>query len=110
MLENKIFEIRDRMTFIPALCTKMAPTIHTAEREEKLMRHSGYGFGVPMIILTMLNDTKRTSYNAFSWGDRTMHNAHLYINEHFNELETGAVVDVEYILGETDKPKTPEAI
>ncbi len=39
-----------------------------------------------------------------------MHEAHLYINEHFDEMDNGAVVDVEYILGETDKPKKNKII
>jgi len=34
--------------------------------------------------------------------------AHEYIEKCFDELESGAVVDVEYILGETNKMKQSE--
>lgn len=110
MLENKIFEVRDRATFIPVLCTKMAPGEGEAfeERERKLLRRAGYGFDYPLVLMTMLTNAKDTSYDPYSWGDRTLHEAHAYIAEHFDELETGAVVDVEYILGEKPTPKAPE--
>ena len=112
MLENKIFEIRDRATFIPVLCTKMAPgrvgetTISGATQETKLLRATGYGFDFPLILMSALvRPDSATNYDPFKWGDRTMHTAHVYIAEHYDELETGAVVDVEYILGETKAPK-----
>ena len=41
---------------------------------------------------------------------RTMIVAHKFIKEHFDELETGDVIDVEYILGETDTQKMSERI
>ena len=114
MLENKIFEVRDRATFMPVLCTKMAPgcvgetSVEGAARETKLLRKAGYGFDYPLITLTYLVDPSRSNYDPYKWGDRTLHTAHIYIAEHFDEMETGAVVDVEYILGEKPEPKTPE--
>ena len=41
---------------------------------------------------------------------RTIRKAHFYIIEHWNELRDGDVVDVEFILGERDKPKIAERI
>jgi len=34
--------------------------------------------------------------------------AHAYIEKNFHNLNSGDVIDVEFILGETDKPKTSE--
>jgi len=37
-----------------------------------------------------------------------MLNAHKYIKEHWDELRSGSVVDVEFILGESKEPKASE--
>jgi len=43
------------------------------------------------------------------WGtERTKLISHKYICEHWDELKSGDVVDVEYILGIRDEPKTSE--
>ena len=34
--------------------------------------------------------------------------AHQHIIENFDEIEHGGLVDVEFILGETEEPKTSE--
>ena len=39
---------------------------------------------------------------------RTMQVAHLYIEEHFAKLNSGDVVDVEFIMGLTKQPKISE--
>lgn len=38
-----------------------------------------------------------------------MHEAHKYIQQHWDELQSGEVVDVEYILGETTVKKESDA-
>lgn len=50
----------------------------------------------------------RAHYDPYDWGDRTWQVAHDYIARHWDELVDGAVVDVEYVLGETAEPKHPE--
>jgi len=101
----KCFEVRDRMTFIPvcAVSTKAgnAGQLH-------LLRRSGYMAG-DTIILINLNDA-RAQNDAYAWGGRTMPIAHEYIQQHFDELADGAVVDVEFILGETLTRKEPEGL
>ncbi len=53
----------------------------------------------------------RSTCDPFEWGDnRTRLFAHKYIAEHFDELPSGAVVDVEFILGESAAPKLSEAV
>jgi hypothetical protein len=39
---------------------------------------------------------------------RTWNTAHHYIIEHWRELESGAVVDVQFVLGKTNTPKTTD--
>ena len=53
---------------------------------------------------------RNATYDPFAWGSdtRTYQVAHQYIIDHFDELESGAVVDVEFILKETTEPKKSE--
>ena len=34
--------------------------------------------------------------------------AHRYVNQHFDDLEPGAVLDVDYIEGRREKPRKPD--
>lgn len=93
------------------------------ERERYLLRRAGYGYerpsvanppGETYVMLTSLNKGAST-YNPYDWvhekltpRGRTMHEAHKYIIAHWDELESGAVIDLEFILGETEAPKTSE--
>lgn len=106
----KLFEIRDRGTYIAAIAIQLASR---NEAERFMLSRSGYGKHPKdhsrYIMLARLEGGKIT-YDAFAWGDtRTMPAAHNYINQHWDELLTGSVIDVEYILGETKEPKVSEA-
>jgi hypothetical protein len=39
-----------------------------------------------------------------------MYTAHKYLQENWDSVQNGQVLDVEYILGETDSPKISERI
>lgn len=106
-MQTKLFEVRDRATFIPVMATMMIPTDN---RERYLLRRAGYGFEYPLVVVTMLNRVEETHYGPFRWDDgtRTMREAHKYIEGHFDELKSGEVIDVEYILGESNKKKASE--
>ena len=117
-MDTKLFEVRDRATFLPVIATLMvaepsntamfADTIESRNAEAFLLRRSGYGED-PLVLLTRLEgDGRPANYDPFSWGDRTMHVAHLYISANWDRLRSGDVVDVEYILAETPVPKTTE--
>lgn len=97
--EVKLFEIRDRGTFISAMA------IQVSGADGYLMRRAG--FESPMVYLVALA-TERCCYDPYNWGNRTMQTAHLFIAEHFNTLTDGEVVDVEFILGESHMPKMSE--
>jgi hypothetical protein len=44
------------------------------------------------------------------WKSHTMTTAHVWLAEHFEAVEDGAVVDVQFIRGETGAPKVSERI
>jgi len=108
-MEVKTFEILDRATFIPAMGIKMKDPDNL--RNKYLLKRAGYGQGVQdrtLIFLTRMNEHSIGNYDPYQWPNRTMHEAHKYIEHHWNSLKTGSVIDVELILGETDKPKVSE--
>lgn len=112
----KAIEIRDKGTFIPALAVKMVPhsyeeATNQYEHERYLLRRAGYAFENPCVMLCRMDangGARQASYDPYDWGDRTFPVAHQYIIDHFDELESGAVVDVEFILKETAEPKKSE--
>ena len=97
----KLIEIRDRATFIAAMA------IRVSGEDGWLMRRAG--FQSPMVYLVALA-TERACYDPYNWGNRTMANAHHHISEHWDELKSGDVVDVEFIRGETTEKKVSEQI
>lgn len=76
-----------------------------------LLRRSGYSLmsPVPTVIVTRLGDSK-SRYCYHDWNDRTMEVAHKYIEKNFSILQSGQVIDVEFILGETKFPKISERL
>jgi hypothetical protein len=102
----KALEIRDKGTFVPALAVDINPE---NDGQRYLMRRVGYPCnGQPNVVLTKLAGEGRATNDPYEWRDRTFANAHNYIIEHWDELEDGDVVDVEFILGETSAPKASE--
>lgn len=108
----KLFEIRDRGTFIPVAAFKFDPQ---SEAERHLLACAGYG-QVPLqqreyVLLCQIDGGGgRVCSDPFDWpGEaRTLPAAHAYIQEHWDALQSGEVVDVEFILGETTHPKPPQ--
>jgi hypothetical protein len=114
-METKLIEVRDRGTFIPCIAVKLS-SLDVAEHF--LMRRAGYA--AEQITPSPLNDTepyilfssllggRPLEYDAYAWGNRTMTSAHLHLIQHWDEITTGAVVDAEFILGESTQPKRSE--
>ena len=109
-MDAKIIEIRDEATFIAVLCVDMNPDIDDDFTQRYYLRREGYSCnGKPNILITRLSaDGAPATNDPYYWQGRTWPVAHHYILEHWAELENGSVVDVSYILGETDKPKISE--
>lgn len=109
-MQVKVFELRDRATFIPIIVTKI-PAMGVGENEDVqyLLGRAGYRTNTS-IILTNLSYPEQSHADVYDWGCRTYSNAHRYIEENFDDLVDGQVIDVEYILGETKEPKLSERI
>ena len=105
MKEVKLFEVRDKATFMPVMGVRVSGD------GDPLLRRAGFGPD-PLVILVPLEGAcgHRWQYNPYDWpgNERTIPEAHLYIQRHWDELPDGAVVDVEYILGETKMPQESE--
>ena len=99
-METKLLEIRDSATFIPVLA------ISISREDGYLARRAG--FGERCIQLVSFN-TNKTAYDPYDWGNRTLQTAHVYITEKWDDLKDDDVIDVEYILGETLRPKISES-
>lgn len=103
-MRTKVFEIRDRRTFIPAIAVKL---MVRDELDGYLLHRAGYRADDGRVLLARLVDGSGRT-DPYDWHNRTMKTAHCYIDQHFDELENGAVIDVEHILGETTQPKRSE--
>lgn len=107
----KLFELRDRFTFIPVMAIKL---VSESEQERFLLSKAGYGIGysdhLKYILLLRINgDHIVGSSDCYDHGGgRTMGEAHNFIYKNWNELTSGDVIDVEYILGETNQKKDSE--
>ena len=105
----KTFEIRDAATFIPVLAVKMEPG---NEQDRYLLSRAGYGITpecqAESVLLSSLDGGASVS-DPYDWGNRTRIQAHKYIKENFDKLESGSVVDVEFILGIAQAPKQSES-
>lgn len=101
-LPLKCFEIRDRATVISAFGIKM---ISQEPKRRFLLRHANFT-RQDLIYLTIIADRRGAKYPEEweKYESRTLVTAHRYIQQHFDELEDCAVIDVEYILGEAEKP------
>lgn len=101
-MEQKLFEIRDTGTFIPVLVTRITAY------DGYLVRRAG--FMGEHYLVTKLN-TLETGYDIFThWDDaaRTMPVAHRHIENNWDNLKSGDVIDVEFLLGEASEPKVSE--
>lgn len=107
-MRQKLIEIRDRGTCITAIAIK---TKATTWFEEPFLQRGGWGPG--NVILVKCNGEAKACYDPFEWradGSRTMFEAHRYIEQHFGELQDFDIVDVPFILGETDTKVTSDII
>jgi hypothetical protein len=109
-MKTKIFELRDRATFIPILAIQIYPDNGL---QEYLILRCGYPITIEydyQVMITKLSGEGKASADPYFWGDRTFAVAHNYIYENFNDLNDGDVIDVEFILGETKEKKISERI
>jgi len=111
-MQVKLFEVRDRATLIPCFGVLLGrdgdEPMPVAEKF--LLRRAGFGYSGAHVLFGRLEGGE-CQYDAYGWGGdhgRTIAQAHRYVSEHWDELESGAVVDVEHVLGETAEAKRTE--
>jgi hypothetical protein len=113
-MEKKFLEIRDRGTWIPVLAFRfdLADTEMPGFRES--FWRAGFGKGPEdwyrYTFVMRFEGPSVVNYDPLEWGgsSRTMWHAHRIIEETWDQLQSGDVVDVEFSLGEKPTKKTPE--
>ena len=108
MITTKFFEIRDRGTFIPAMATMLSGSCGKNVEERYLLHRAGYG-GNCLLLTHMGTCESHCDVNDWTSG-RTMRKAYLHIYLNWDSLESGSVIDIEAILGETSTPKLSERL
>ncbi len=115
-MEIKLFEIRDTATFIPVMAVRLTPY---SREEMYLLGRAGYGQdaetqGRYVLLWRIAGEVHEATCDPYQWpgnpGVRTLPQAHQHIIDNWIELESGDVIDVEFILGETDAPKVSERV
>ena len=109
MIETKLFEVRDRATFIPVVAISCARGQPLNDEEDFLLGRSGYGRGVDCILLTRLSGGG-ANYDPYQWGNTPLQTAHSYIEANWKELISGEVIDCEVIRGESTVKKLSERV
>jgi len=109
-METKVFEIRDTDHFGVGLAIRLDTE---TEAERWLFARLGYGkdplLQEQYILMTFMNKPE-IQFDPFRWGDRTRKGAHQYVIRHWEELESGDVVDVRVHLGEANEPAQSERL
>ena len=109
-MESKLFEVRDAMTFIPVLGIRFGSN---GEAERFLLATCGYGrtnadqhVHVWVCVLTSVSWT----CEARDQKSNTLRLAHSHIAEHWDELQSGDVVDCRVLRGESSVPVNPQRL
>lgn len=109
----KTFELRDRATFVPVIAIKLQPT---NEADRYLLARSGYGKTkeeqAEYVLMAGLDGGLGNMVcDPHHWGDNhTRYVCHTYIIDNFDGLESGDVIDAEFIAGLSVKPKISERL
>lgn len=105
-MEIKMFEVRDRATYIPTMAIKFDGD--TTDAEEYMLHRAGYGTRNDRDYVYLINlETGKGTYDPFKWDGR-MIDAHLHIKDNFDNMGSGDVVDIEFIKGESRTKKVSE--
>lgn len=112
-METKIFEIRDRSTFIPVMGVRLHinPADAANDDEEWLLLRAGYARediekGTFILLITLSAGIGKAVCDPYDWGGNSLTPAHAFIAEHWAELQPGQVIDAEFIRGESTRPRT----
>lgn len=104
-MKVKLFEVRDVATFIPVAAFDCLP----ADTKERYLITQAGLLHEEFIFMVKLA-TGETHYDPNRWPSRTLKEAHKHVAADWRNLKSGAVIDVEYLLGETPKPKKSQRL
>jgi hypothetical protein len=106
----KVFEIRDAGTHISAGAFAIDTNDLPPGRPKQVLQRAGLADSGRAIVFGALTggEWRASSYDWSSTRARTMPAAHKHIEDNWDELESGALIDVEYLLGISDEPKETE--
>jgi len=108
--EVKTFEIRDSATKIPVMAVRVHMNLLTRPDFEQL-RDGGWAANEENVVYVMeIPSPVRAAFDPFDWNtrSRTFCDAHVYIKDQWDKLESGQVIDVEFINGEKETCKINE--
>jgi hypothetical protein len=105
----KILEVRDIATFIPVIAISMVGNTVRAYYLHTRCSYPRENTGRKMIAMLRVDNLEGHN-DPYDWPKGTLFEAHKYIQQHFDDLEDGDVVDVQYILGRSSRPKTSERL
>lgn len=106
-MQVKLIEVQDRATCIAALAIRPGMPLDEGQGGYDGMQLSFLlgkcGFdalhAANMVLFGRLEGGSFTA-DPYDWNDRTMQTAHAFIEEHWDTLVNGSIVDVRVILGE----------
>ena len=108
-MTTKILEIRDNFTRILAVAIQAKGD---TPAEKQALRACGYPEDGSSIILMDLNNNKASNdpYDPIWGANRTMRMALDYVIQHWDQINDGDLIDVEFLNGTRAEPKTPEVL
>ena len=118
-MQIKLFEIRDSATCISAIAIRpgMEGCAPDAEAQAQRRYHLGRTGYMPHhvegsrpVLLGDLNGRQKFCTDPYDWGNRTWAVAHAHIEEKFDELIDGQVIDVRVLAGEATTPAEPDRL
>jgi hypothetical protein len=99
----KLFEVRDRGTTIPAIGVDCS-SAEADGRDYLLLRRAGYGPDRCILFGPLAGgDFTYDPYEHKSL--RTIPAAHVYVEKEWDNLKSGDIIDVQFIVGETTTKK-----
>lgn len=105
-MEVKMLEIRDICTTIPVIAIKTA-----SETADEMKFFDRAGFCDDSVILIKATGYVECECDCYDWrkdGTRTMFHAHQFIVANFDDIPNMSVIDIEFILNESEAPKKSE--
>jgi len=119
-MEVKLFEVRDQATLIPAMGIALIASA-TRSADQWLLERAGYareqiwpampeGYERYVIFIRLGGDAIEAQHDPYAWSThaRTIPVAHRHVVENWDALESGDVIDVEYLMGKRPEPKRSE--